>query len=113
MKHNINDPRHPWRRLTAAARQIGNDRDTMAPYAFSTRIVARAFGAERQMESLFERFALRALGVACLLALSSVAVNYKAISNVTANPQSTLASADEMVWPTSDAVSVVLGDLAD
>ena len=79
---NPEDPKHPWTRLTAAARRAPDDRDTAAPYGFATRIAALAMAQERIAVSLFERFSLRALGVACLLALVSVAANYSAITNV-------------------------------
>ena len=84
---NLNDPKHPWSRLVAAARTVKDDRDTTAPYGFSTRVTALAFASART-SSLVERFALRALGVACVLALLSVAVNYSALNR-------TAAAADE------------------
>src|SRR5262245_12210028 len=80
MNHNINDPRHPWSRLTAAARTVRDERDESAPYGFATRIAALALSNERRVASLFERFALRAVGVATLLALFSVVLNYQALS---------------------------------
>jgi hypothetical protein len=81
----MNDPQHPWTRLTTAARTVTDDRDTAAPFGFSTRVVARAFDTGFARASLLERFALRALGVACLLALLSVAVNYSALQRAAAN----------------------------
>ncbi len=75
---NPPDPRHPWSRLVAAARRADAARDTSAPYGFATRIAALAFSSELRV-SLFDRFALRALGVACLLAIASVAINYSAV----------------------------------
>jgi len=80
---NLNDPRHPWSRLTAAARRAPDDRGDTAPYGFSTRVAALALAPERNVASLFERFAFRALGVACLLALLSVAVNYSILTKPT------------------------------
>ena len=77
---NSADPRHVWSRLTAASRQVVDGRDVAAPYGFATRLAALAMAQERKMVSLFERFALRAVGVACLLAVASVAVNYSAIT---------------------------------
>lgn len=110
MSHNMNDPRHPWSRLTAAAREIPDDRDTSAPYGFSTRIAAMAFAQETRLASLFDRFALRAFGVAALLALFSVVLNYQAISD---GGTSTVALTDEgELTPKDDAVAIVL-DLAD
>lgn len=81
---NPNDPKHPWARLAAAARRVPDDRDTAAPYGFATRVAALGLAQERVVASLVERFALRALGVACLLALLSVAMNYSALTKTTA-----------------------------
>ncbi len=76
---NSNDPRTPWSRLVSAARLVRDDRDVAAPYGFSTRVAALAFSSERRITSVFDRFALRALGVACLLAIASVAINYSSL----------------------------------
>jgi len=97
------DPKHPWSRLTAAARQLPEDRDASAPYGFATRIAALAVASETRATSLLERFALRAVGVACALALLSVAVNYPAL----ANGNNALAAAPEEDLP-DDAIAVVL-----
>lgn len=104
-------PRDPWSRLTAAAREVRDERDTAAPYGFATRVAALAFAQERRIASLFDRFALRALGVASLVALGSVAVNYSAISMP---PTASVATADyyEPLVPVDDAVAIVL-DFAD
>ena len=73
---NSNSPNTPWRRLTAAARTVSDGREVTAPCGFATRVAALAMAQERKVASLFERFAFRALGAACLLALLSAAVNY-------------------------------------
>ena len=91
----------PWARLVAAARRTPASDDTAAPYGFATRVAARAFAAERPMRSLFERFSLRAVGVAGLLAVVSVAANYSALGN--------LAAEEESVSSSEDAVAVLLG----
>jgi len=49
--------------------------------AFATRVAALAMAQERAVVSLFERFSLRALGVACLLAVVCVAANYSLLTN--------------------------------
>ncbi|HZP60290.1 MAG TPA: hypothetical protein VFB27_08185 [Opitutaceae bacterium] len=78
---NTPDPR--WERLIAAARQVRDERDTAAPYGFATRVAARAFAAvEPPFSALLARLSWRALGVAALIALASIAVNYSAISSV-------------------------------
>jgi hypothetical protein len=101
---NPTDPQHPWSRLVAAARRASDDRDTAAPYGFATRVAALAFTQERKMASLVERFALRAVGVASLLAILSLAVNYSALTS----SSSATSSSDDELLPTQDAVSVVL-----
>ncbi len=77
---NSNSPNTPWRRLTAAARTVADGREVTAPDGFAARVAALALAQERKVASLFERFAFRALGAACLLALLSAAVNYSVFS---------------------------------
>jgi hypothetical protein len=76
MKHT--EPNQPWPKLAALARQAPADtREASAPLGFSTRVVALAFAdTERRVASLFELLAPRALWVAALLVVASVAVNY-------------------------------------
>ena len=98
---NPNDPHSPWARLADSARRASTDRqDETAPYGFSTRMAALAFAVERPVASLFERFSLRALGFASLLALASIAANYKVI----AGP----AVEDELSLTGEDPVAVLL-----
>ena len=94
-------------RLIAAARRAPDDRDASAPYGFATRVAALALAQEARVYSLFERFALRAVGVSCLLALASVALNYSALST----PGAVVANEEDMI-PVDDAIAVVL-DFAD
>ncbi len=74
----MNNDSQAWQRLVAAARKAPADsRDVSAPYGFSTRMAALAFAPplERPWSALFDRFSLRAVGVAGLLAVASVAAN--------------------------------------
>jgi hypothetical protein len=87
MNPNPTDPKHPWSRLTAAARLAPQTGETGAPYGFATRVAALALAQERVAPSLLERFSLRALGVACLLAVVSAATNYSAIANALAEQE--------------------------
>jgi hypothetical protein len=104
MNYPINDSRHPWARLARAAGSVRDERDASAPYGFSTRMAALAFAQEQKIVSLFDRFALRALGVACLLALGSVAMNYGALTGSTPDVVAFAStSVDEVLMPTSDA----------
>ena len=110
MSHPLNDPRHPWARLTAAARTVRQDGDTTAPYGFATRVAALALSQEHRVSSLLERFALRAVGVAALLALFSVVLNYQAFSEA---PSASTNQTEELdVAAADDAVAIVL-DFAD
>lgn len=104
---NPSDPRSPWSRLITAARQRRDERDAHAPFGFSTRIAARAFDVGRQTTSLLERFAFRAMGFACLLALVSVATNYRALApgHVVPTPHFT---EDASLLPFDDAIAAVL-----
>jgi len=66
-----------WGRLVAAARQVPAAADVAAPYGFAVRVAARAWADDRpNLQAIFGRFAVRALWVACLLMLASVAVDY-------------------------------------
>lgn len=104
---NLNDPRHPWSRLTAAARQATDDRDVSAPFGFATRVVARSFAAPRRVASLVDRFALRALGVAALVALLSAAVNYQSVS------APTIVAYSPEPLPADESIAIVLDLSAD
>lgn len=99
-----NDPLDPWARLTAAARRATDLRDTAAPHGFATRVVAQAFSTERMVGSLMERFALRALGIAGLLALVSVATNYSVLANAE------MRSNEEEASSVDEPALMLLGD---
>lgn len=81
---NHNERNNPWARLTTAARTVQDDRETAMPYGFATRVAALAMTQERKVASLFERFAVRALCAAFLLALVSAVVNYPALNSTSA-----------------------------
>ncbi len=70
-----------WQKLVAAARNVRDERDTVAPYGFATRVAALAMAAETEPTgvALIDRLAWRALGVAALLAVISVASNYSSL----------------------------------
>ena len=66
-----------WQKLTAAARRVPTNEDVAVPYGFSTRVVSLAMAAaEPTIGSILDRFSWRALGVASLLAITSVAAGY-------------------------------------
>ena len=98
-------PQHPWQRLTAAARRAPDGRESAAPFGFSTRMVALALEQHRAAAaSLFERFSLRALGVASLLAVVSVVANFSAFAPA--------ASTEDDVYQVTDNAATLL-DLQD
>jgi hypothetical protein len=84
---NPADPRHPWQRLAGAARRHTDPRDPAAPYGFATRVAALALASERAGASLYARFSLRALGVACLLMILSLVSNYSSVAKVFADDE--------------------------
>lgn len=110
MNTPMHDPRHPWTRLTAAARTVREEGGAAAPFGFATRVVALAMAQDRRPGSLFEVFALRAVGLACLLAICSALVNYSEVANRLAG--SGQGSGDDLLPGLSDTVAVVLA-LAD
>ena len=91
-----------WPRLTAAARRATDARDTTAPYGFATRVAALAFLPERMAASLLERFSLRALALAGVLAVVSLASNY---STLVSAFQDETASVDDPVAEMVDLAS--------
>lgn len=96
------DPRHPWARLTRAARLARPTADdASAPLGFSTRVVARALDEGRRLPSLLDYVAPRAVGWAALLAACSIAFNYTDLAQGLANDDADTLSPD-------DAVSIVL-----
>lgn len=104
---NTSDPHRAWSRLTAAARQASTQDPGSAPYGFAARVVGLAFAQPSSVASLFERFALRAVAVACLVALVGVAVNYRLLTGGPAP-----AAVEDYALPADDAIAVVL-DLTD
>jgi hypothetical protein len=100
---NPSAPQDPWPRLVAAARRAPDDRDVTAPYGFATRVAALALAQERSAISLVERFALRALGVAFLIALVSVATNYSVLNSAFAEEEGIATATDD---PVSELVDI-------
>jgi len=102
------NPAHPsWQRLIAAAQKAPSAGDTSAPYGFSTRVVALAFAdSPRSLAVLSPRIWLRAFGVACILAVGSVAANYSVITSVfTDEPAAAPSSIDDPVAEVVDMAS--------
>lgn len=100
-------PGSVWDRLVRAARRAPTPGATSAPLGFGTRVAALALG-RRAPVSLLDLLAWRALGVACLLALSAVALNYEEA----ARRLGSLAGGEDTLPIGEDMVAVVLA-LAD
>jgi len=79
----MNNNGSPWFRLVEAARKAPQpSRDEAAPHGFATRVAAQAL-EQRPASGLslvFDRFSLRALGVATLLMTISVISCYHSVS---------------------------------
>lgn len=93
-----------WQRLVKAARQVPATDDVAAPYGFATRTAAQAFTQGRPAASLIEQFALRALGVASLLAVLGVVSNYSVIA------QASTAHVADSFSAVTDPAAIVLGE---
>jgi len=65
-----------WQRLVRAARQALAGAAALAPHGFATRVVAQAGVRARPAETVFARLAMRAFGVACLLALGGAIFSF-------------------------------------
>lgn len=88
-----------WQRLVTATRQAPVADDVAAPYGFATRIAARALGEPERpaLLAVFGRFSIRALWMAGLLMLASVAANYLAFAGNEDDEQSLLDPVSEVL----------------
>jgi hypothetical protein len=100
-------PGSVWNRLVTATRRMPDARATSAPPGFGTRVAALGL-SRRAPVSLVDLLAWRALGVACILALSAVALNYEEAARRLGG----LAGGEEPLPFGEDVVAVVLA-LAD
>ena len=95
---NTHDPDRAWQRLVRAARQVPEEGPASAPFGFATRVAALAMSRKDDMSLLLVRFSLRALGVACLLALLCVVLNYSSLtSGLTSSSEEALMDEDPVV----------------
>jgi len=88
-----------WDQLTAAARQAPAPADAVAPYGFATRVVARAFSPPPALPRLaaFRQFSFRALWLAGVLMLASMAANYVAFASGEEDEQSVVDPVSEVL----------------
>jgi hypothetical protein len=71
-----------WQRLNAAARLAPDEGGAEAPFGFAARVAALALAEDQVRTSPFPMLSLRAMGIACLLAVVAVAANYSSISRL-------------------------------
>jgi hypothetical protein len=85
----MKNPSTAWQRLVAAARQAPIPSDDIAPYGFSTRVVALAMAAVERpsLQSSLNRFSWRALGLSLMLMIVSILANYSSVTTATESEQ--------------------------
>lgn len=97
---NPNDRK--WERLVESARRAEDRREVTAPFGFATRVAALAMGRERPVSAWIERYAVRALGISCLLAVLGVVSNYSLVT------RSSAASSEDTYFSADDPAAIVL-----
>ena len=70
----MNNKNESWDRLVAWARRAPVEPDAEHPFGFAARVVAMAFEREKS-EPLWESFSLRALGLASLVVIVTMAIH--------------------------------------
>lgn len=86
-----------WEKLVASARHAPADGGGAMPYGFATRVAARAMNeSPTALMTMFGRFSVRALWLACLLTLASVAANYLTFAGSTDDSQSWIDPVSEV-----------------
>ena len=90
----------PWLKLVAAARRAPEDPSVALPPGFATRVAAQGLAQRREPADFFGVFALRALGVALAVVVSSAAIGYP-LSSSSADYNST----DEIDDPVAELVA--------
>ena len=66
----------PWLKLVAAARRVPADEPMELPPGFATRVAALGLGQRREPADFFGVFALRALGLALAVVVTSAVVGF-------------------------------------
>ncbi len=74
MKSASSGPLSAWSRLARAARPAGETPPEAAPFGFATRMAALGLAVAPDGRALLEAFALRAVGLAGLVAVLSLAI---------------------------------------
>ncbi len=91
----------PWMKLVAAARRAPAEDAAELPPGFATRVAALGLAQRREPADLFGVFALRALGVALAVVVTSAAIGFP-LSSATAADSS---SSDELDDPVAELVA--------
>ena len=91
----------PWMKLVAVARRAPADEVAELPLGFATRVAALGLAQRRAPADLFGVFALRALGVAVAVVLTSAVVGYPLSTATAADNNAT----DEFDDPVAELVA--------
>lgn len=87
-------------KLVAAARRAPADESAELPPGFATRVAALGLAQRREPADLFGLFALRALGVALAVLITSAAVGYPLSASTVDN-----GSTDELDDPVAELMA--------
>ncbi len=95
----MNDFASRWNRLTTAARLAPARAEGAAPFGFATRVVARAWEPAPALTwmAAMRRFSFRALWLAGVLMLASMAANYVAFASGEDDEQSVADPVSEVL----------------
>ncbi len=95
----MNDFESRWSRLTAAARLAPVREDVAAPFGFATRVAARAMSPAPAVTwiAAMRQFSFRALWLAGVLMLASMAANYVAFASGEDDEQSVVDPVSEVL----------------
>jgi len=93
-----------WSRLTKVARQPRDDHEIKMPTGFAARVVARGLNANQGNGSLFEPFAMRMVGLSCLLALFAV------VTHISFQGSAEIEDPTTAFFQVDDAATIILGE---
>jgi len=106
----MNDITQIWVRLVSAARQAQPPFVAEIPPGFATRVIAK-WGTTPNSPSAWEFLSVRALALAFLLMVGSIAVNYNVINeNVINNLDMNYSSANDD-WANSSVITDIIPEL--
>ena len=91
----------PWLKLVAAARRAPEEESAALPVGFATRVAARGLSQRRESADYFGVFALRALGLALAVVVTSAVVGFP-LTPVSAADNN---SSDEIDDPVAELVA--------